>query len=389
MAFARLVGWWLAEPAGILRAVHVESIDLQAPSASDLACWQELAVRAIEPNPFFEPEYVLPLARGLGQQARVRLLVVRDGNGWQACLPVHSTKSWHHIPLRSLSTWRGHVLYGVLGTPLVSPDRAEESLSALLDGMHRADPRARFAGFDWVADDRAMSEPLAGALGSLSPTPLPFDRFERAALRRRPQPTYLEETLSSKHRRELHRQRRKLGEALGEEPQMVDRAGEDAAYEQFIALEGAGRKGDRGVVVGADPGHVAFFKEMCREFAALGRLQLLELHGCGQTLAAKCNLLAGDTIFCLKIAYDETWSAYSPGIMLESDTLDHFHNESDAGFMDSCADPNNAMINRLWPDRRPITTHAIPAGALAGRATRTALAAARFARDRKRNRRDI
>jgi CelD/BcsL family acetyltransferase involved in cellulose biosynthesis len=368
--------------------VHVESIDLRAPSASDLARWRELATRAIEPNPFFEPEYVLPLARGLGQQAEVRLLVARDGEEWQACLPVYPTKNWHRIPLRSLSTWRGHVLYGLLGTPLVSSDRAEESLSALLDGMRQAEPRTRFAGLDWVADDKAMSEPLAGALSSLSPAPLPFSRFERAALRRRPEPTYLEETLSSKHRRELRRQRRKLAEALDGEPEMVERAGEDAAYERFVALEGAGSKGDRGVVVNADPGHVEFFMEMCRGFAEMGRLQLLELNSSGPVVAAKCNLLAGDTIFCFKIAYDEKWSAYSPGIMLESDMIEYFHDESSASFMDSCADPNNAMINRLWPDRRPITTHAMPAGALSGLATRSALALGRSAQARKRDRRN-
>ncbi len=368
--------------------MQVEPIDLRSPSATDLARWRELAARAIEPNPFFEPEYVLPLARGLGQEGDVRLLVARDGDEWRACLPVHSTKDWHRIPMRSLATWRGHVLYGLLGTPLVAPDGAEESLSALLDGMRRAEPRTRFAGLDWVADDRAMSEPLAGALGSLSPTPLPFRRFERAALCRRPEPTYLEETLSSKHRRELRRQRRKLGEALDGEPEMVERAGEDAAYERFVALEGAGSKGDRGVVVSADPGHVEFFIEMCRGFAEMGRLQLLELCGSGQVIAAKCNLLAGDTIFCVKIAYDEKWSAYSPGIMLESDMIEHFHDESSASFMDSCADPNNAMINRLWPDRRPITTHAMPAGALSGLATRSVLAIGRIARARKRDRRN-
>jgi CelD/BcsL family acetyltransferase involved in cellulose biosynthesis len=368
--------------------VQIESIDLRSPSNADLARWRELAARAVEPNPFFEPEYVLPLARGLGQQAEVRLLVARDGNGWQACLPTHATSDWHRIPMRSLATWRGHPLYGLLGTPLVSADHAEESLAALLGAMRRAQPRTRFAGLEWVADDGAMGEPLAGALGSLSPAPLPFRRFERAALRRRPEPTYLEQTLSTKHRRELRRQRRKLSEALDAEPQMVDRAGEDAAYERFIALEGAGAKGDRGVVIAADPGHVSFFKEMCREFAERGRLQLLELHGAGEVVAVKCNLVAGDTIFCVKIAYDEKWSQYSPGIMLESDMIEYFHDESDADFMDSCADPNNVMINRLWPDRRPIATYAIPAGTLSGLATRSALAIGRIARARKRDRRE-
>jgi CelD/BcsL family acetyltransferase involved in cellulose biosynthesis len=368
--------------------VRAETIDLSAPLGSDLQRWRDLAAQAIEPNPFFEPEYVLPLARGLGQQAEVRLLIVRDGDEWRACLPVHLAARWHRIPLRSLSTWRGHVLYGLLGTPLVSPGGVDESLSALLDGMRKVDRRARFAGLDWIAEDRALGGPLAEALDGLSPAPLSFERFERAVLCRRPEPTYLERTLGSKRRRELRRQRRKLGEALDGEPQMVDRAGEDSAYEGLIALESAGRKARRGTVLGDDPGHVAFFKEMCRGFAELGRLQLLELQGPDQTVAAKCNLLAGDTIFFFKIAYDEAWSSYSPGILLEIDMIKYFHDQSDASFMDSCADENNAMINRLWPDRRPIATHAIPASGMTGRTVRPALAAARFMRDRKHNRRE-
>lgn len=368
--------------------MQVKSIDLSVPTDSDLGQWRELAAQAISPNPFLEPEYVLPLMRGLGQGAGVRLLVVHDGSEWRACLPVHTPDRWHQIPLRSVSTWRGHVLYGLLGTPLVSPDRPDESLSLLLDRMRVADPRAKFAGFDWVADDRAMSEPLGAALASLTPTPLVFDRFERAALCRRPEPTYTEETLGSKRRRELRRQRRKLEEALDGPLEMVDCAGDEDALDRFVAIESGGRKGKRGVVLDADRGHLAFFKQMCTGFAEQGRLQLFELRSADRVTAAKCNLLAGDTIFLFKIAYDETWSSYSPGILLELEMLKFFHEKSEANFMDSCADPNNAMINRLWPDRRPITSHAVPTSGLTGRASRAVLTAARHARERKRNRRE-
>ncbi len=368
--------------------MRFDVLDLRAAaSGPDLERWRELAARAVEPNPFFEPEYVLPLAEGLDQQSEVQLLVVRDGEEWQACMPVHLASSWHKIPLSSLSTWRGHVLYGTLGTPLVSPDRPERSLSMLLEGIRSAGAGARFAGLDWVAADRGLSVPFAEALGELSPAALRFERFERAALRRRPEPTYLVETLGSKRRRELRRQRRSLGEALGEELQVVDCAGEEAAYDRFVALEAAGRKAEKGTVLAGDAGHVRFFKEMCRGFAALGRLQLLELRGAGQVVAAKCNIVAGDTIFFFKIAYDESWSSYSPGILLEVDMLTIFHAGSDADFMDSCADPNNAMINRLWPDRRAITTYAIPTRGLAGHVIRPSLAASRFVRNRKYERR--
>jgi hypothetical protein len=38
--------------------------------------------------------------------------------------------------------------------------------------------------------------------------------------------------------------------------------------------------------------------------------------------------------------------------------------------MDSCADPNNVMINRLWPDRRTLTSLVLPTSWLARPAVR-------------------
>ncbi len=359
-----------------------ELIALADLSAGDLAQWRDLAARAVEPNPYFEPEYVLPLARGLGDEGAVGLLVIRDSGGWRACLPVHAAR-WHRIPLRSLSTWRGHVLYGLLGTPLLAPERVREDLAALVDGLPAADRRAVFSGLEWVDTAGPVAEALAEILESRRPRPVLFERFERAVVRRRPQPTYVEETLSSKHRRELRRQRRKLGEALDDEPKLVDRAGEDSAYDDFAALEASGRHAAEQTVLAADAGHAAFFKAMCRGFAEQGRLQLLELQGGDQTVAAKCNLLAGKGLFCLKIAYDDRWSSMSPGILLELDTLKLFHEKTEAEFIDSCADPNNAMINRLWPDRRELATYALPASGPRGRAAHPALAAARSIRNRK------
>ena len=357
-------------------------------SRRDLTQWRVLAARAVEPNPFFEQEYVLPLASGLNCEQEVQLLVVRDRDRWRACMPVHTEKRWHGLPIRSLATWLGHPLYGLLGTPLVAPERSGESLAELLDGIPGSVRGAKFGALERVTSDGPLGQPLMALLEERRPAPLLFERYERAALRRRPKPTYIEETLSSKHRRELRRLRRKLGEELGGEPTVVDRAGDDSAYADFVALEAAGSLAKSGTVIAADPGHVAFFTAMCRAFAARGRLQLLALQAGDQTVAMKCNLIAGSTIFFFKIAYDERWSAYSPGILLELEMLKLFHENSDVDLMDSCADANNSMINRLWPDRRELITHLLPAAGLTGRATRPALAAARSLRDFKRERRN-
>ena len=50
--------------------------------------------------------------------------------------------------------------------------------------------------------------------------------------------------------------------------------------------------------------------------------------------------------------------------------LDHrswFDRQAGAAWMDSCVQPENELVNRVWPDRRPIATLAIPADSARGR----------------------
>ena len=99
-------------------------------------------------------------------------------------------------------------------------------------------------------------------------------------------------------------------------------------------------------------------------------------------MAVKCNLLAGPGVFYLKIAFDESLRAFSPGIQMEAAALDLFHGRPEAAWIDSCALPGNATFNRLLPERRRLLTVV-----LAPRRPRTLLAApvigtARRLRDR-------
>lgn len=102
----------------------------------------------------------------------------------------------------------------------------------------------------------------------------------------------------------------------------------------------------------------------------------------GTTVAMKCNLLAGDAVFCFKIAFDEEWARFSPGVLLEVENVERFH-AGEATWMDSCADPDNAMINRLWPDRRRISTLLVPCGGVFGQSSRSGARVILAARRRK------
>ncbi len=322
----------------------------------DMTAWRRLADRAVEPNPFFEPDYVLPAARHLAS-GPIALAVVADGDEWLACLPVERRRRWRWYPGRWVVTWR-HV-YCFLGTPLVDRERVEPALETLMEGVS-ANGRGTWTAFEWLAGDGRLREALDGVLRERRSRTLGLEGFERAALRRRPEATYLEETLKPSRRKELRRLQRRLEDELGEPATLEDRAGDPSACEEFMRLEASGWKGREGTALLADDAHAAFFRDVCAAYAAQGRLQLLRLGTPDHAVAMQCNLVAGDTLFCLKVAYDEGFARWSPGVQLEARAVDVFHGRADVQLADSCADPDNELINRMWPDRRPITTLVVP-----------------------------
>jgi hypothetical protein len=52
--------------------------------------------------------------------------------------------------------------------------------------------------------------------------------------------------------------------------------------------------------------------------------------------------------------------------------------------MDSCAEPDNELINRLWRDRQPIATLVVGPSGPSGRLAQSAIGVARSARARRR-----
>jgi CelD/BcsL family acetyltransferase involved in cellulose biosynthesis len=358
--------------------VRAQVLGLDELSAGDTERWRELAAQAAEPNPFFEPEYVLPAADLIGGR-RVGLAVVRETDGWSACLPVHHPRRWHRIPLGCVASWEHR--YSFLGTPLVSSGREEAALAAITRELARQ-RGAAFVGFDALADEGPVREALRLAIEHRGIEEVAVNRHRRAVLRRS---AAGEERLAvkGKHRRELERKRRRLEEELGGELRTVDRAEDAAAVEDFLDLEASGWKGREGTAMAALEQDAEFFRAVCAAFRDLGRLHLLSLEAEGQRVAMACNLRAGEGVFCIKIAFDERWRRYSPGAQLVLDHVSWFEERESAGWMDSCVQPDNELVNRLWPDSRGIATLAVPAESVGGRMARAAIAGAVRLRDRR------
>ena len=339
-------------------------------TAGQLERWEALASATAEPNPFFEPRFVLAAAPLFGDTTS--LLVIEDGQRWAACMPIFRRRGWHRLPLGCVANWGN--LYCFLGTPLVRAESAEDAVDALISAALEL-PGTALVGFDLLGAGGRVHEALTAALDRGRRAQATYRAFERAALYRRPDGEYT--PMRPKRRRELERQRRRLAEQLGDELATVDRAGDPDAVEEFMRIEAAGWKGRAGTALASDPEHAAVFHRICETFDADGRLQLLALSAGQRTVAMKCNLRAGEGLFCFKIAFDETLARFSPGIQLELDNVDLFDRDERLEWMDSCAEPGNEMINRLWPQRRPIISLAITASGTSGLAARAGVNAAR------------
>ncbi len=342
-------------------------IALNALSPEDHAAWQSLADRAVEPNPFFEPLFVDAAVTAYGADG-VALLVGGEGAEWSGCLPVQVRKL-AGIPVLA-SSWR--LPYTYLGTPLVDRERTDEFAAALADSLRRHEHcrclLLRRTSVGPVLD--ALRE--AGAAAGVVPV---FERrLERGVYHGRPAERALE-WMKSKRRSELKRQRRKLAEELGAEVTVRTRSDPEAAVRDFLALESAGWKGEEGTALAKDESAARLFEAMCGAFAAGGRLRISTLEADGRPLAMTCDLLADGAIFGFKSAYDENLRRFSPGVQLQVENFARFDAEDSVRLFDSCAEPDNEMINALWPDRRPLATLALARG-LVGRAIGKALGTA-------------
>jgi CelD/BcsL family acetyltransferase involved in cellulose biosynthesis len=366
----------LGADAGHIVRARIHSLD--SLSDREIAAWRALADTAAEPNPFFEPDFVLPAARHLASRD-VGLLAVENGDGWSACMPVAPMRVGGFSP--GVGTWRHQ--YCFLGTPLVDRDRLEPAIGTLLRHPLGKGPAPLFMA-------EAMSDgPVLGALHHClaeEKLAIVFEAdHERASLHRRSDGVYSEGKRAHR-RRELQRLWRRLEEDLGEELEVEESTGERPVWEDFLELESSGWKGRNATALAADPSHATFFRELCASFAEAGRLQMLTLKAGKRIVAMKCNISAGDTLFCFKIGYDESLSRFSPGVQLERANVDVFHERRDEEFMDSCAAPDNKMINRLWPDRRTIANLVLGRNGARGAVARQALRAvnaARTARSRR------
>jgi CelD/BcsL family acetyltransferase involved in cellulose biosynthesis len=319
---------------------------------ADLAAeWDDLAVRAAEPNPFHEKWFVAASLAYLAGERDIRLVEVRRGARLIGLLPLAIEQGYAHLPVRFVQNWFHD--HAFLGTPLVAAGEEGAFWTAVLDLLDEADWAPSFLHLRGIAEDG----PVHRALGRGEVV----HRRLRALLDTRLSPdAYFEQAVRGKKRKELRRQRARLAE-LGEIGfrRLADPAELSAWCDDYLALERKGWKGKAGTGLATDAAAEAFFRAAAAGAWSAGRLQFIRLDLDGRAIAMLANFLTPPGGYSFKTAFDEDYSRFSPGVLLQVENL-RILEDPDILWVDSCAMDHHAMIDSFWRERRSVVRVTVP-----------------------------
>jgi CelD/BcsL family acetyltransferase involved in cellulose biosynthesis len=327
----------------------------------DERAWNDLAGRAVEPNPFLEPACLVPAAIHQTYGSEIQLAVAEEGGRFYACVPLRSVRSWNRFHYPIITSQVRRMTY--LGTPLVDAARGVEAVGSILATLQeeRRLLRSRVLALQWMHEDGPAASIVESAVRAENLDLFVLESFERGLLSRRSEPTY-DELLSTGDRKRRRRRRRRLAEHLGAEPHLVVRTLDATAIDEYISLEASGYKGRSGAAMATVPGEIDYFRDMCQRFITAGRLHVLALQVDQQTLAMKVLVRGAEGLFGAKTSYDERFACYSPGVELQLSAMTYFHEATDASWLDTCTFQKNELLLRLYPERRRITSWLVNLG---------------------------
>jgi CelD/BcsL family acetyltransferase involved in cellulose biosynthesis len=337
----------------------VEAVEERSALARRKPAWDALAANAVETNVFLEPWRFLPAAEFFETDKPLCcVFVYRRAPRPEArpilCgfFPFERRRRYRKLPIRTLRLWdAAHVLL----TPLVHREHARQTLHYLFDWAVR-EGRCSLVEMPMIHGEGPFHQALIDVLNERRMPTFVEDTCNRAMIRRgRDAESYFADTLDPESLRNWRRLRRRLSEQGKLELRSLHANDDvDRWLQQFLTLEASGWKGRERTAVKSTVSSEAIFRASSRNAFALGKLQMLGLFLDGRPIALKCNYLSGSGGFTYKIAYDESFARFSPGVLLELDNIEEMHRRPDVQWLDSCAAPDHFMMNRLWKDRRTL-----------------------------------
>jgi hypothetical protein len=266
------------------------------------------------------------------------------------------------VPLPVLVGWTHP--FAPLGTPLIDRDAGAAVIGAWLDHLASRPDLPRWLLMPFLPVAGPVAEAFARALTHRDGRSTVLAAHQRALLApATDREHYLDHAVGHKKRKELRRQRKRLAEAGRLVSGTVHEASAvAAALGDFLRLEAAGWKGRAGTAARADERTRAFMEAAVTGLARQGKAQIACLSAGGAPIAAIVTLKSGATAWCWKIAYDESYARFSPGVQLLLEVTQALLDDPGVSRADSCATAGHPMIDHVWRERLGLADHLVRVG---------------------------
>lgn len=326
-----------------------------------VAAWERLVEQASEPNPFYEPWFLIPSLRQWGAADRVVIKAWFTGGRLAGLMPiVRSTRYYSHVITHATGWSHANSFCGV---PLITGGLEDAFWRAMLAHFDGSAKWALFLHLPRLPADGPTYAALARVLDDSARARYFVAEENRAFLHGNVSAhDYLEASMSAKKRKELRRQHNRLAEegALSFE-RVEDDAGLTDWTQEFLALESGGWKGVAGSALANAQDTRTLFIEALAGAAAAGRLERLALRLDGRAIAMLANFITPPGAYSFKTAFDEDYARFSPGMLLQLKNLALLE-RPDVEWADSCAVEGHPMIERLWRGQRRMVSCNIAIG---------------------------
>jgi len=332
------------------------SLSIEWRNFADLAPiareWRELAARTLEPNIFYEPAFALAAAPVFARDAGAMLIwSAKNSRRLVGFFPARIERRRYGLAIPVL-VGLTHP-YGPLGVPLVERAGAEPIIAAWLAHIAADAALPGLLLLPFLPADGPFAAALSTILRRAQMPAADFNRHRRASLQLGAERSlYVERSLGQHQHKELRRHWRRLSETgavlftAATEPPAVA-----AALEDFFTLEAGGWKGRAGTAAVGRRNLQRFVRTAVSALGAEGKVSIDRILVDGRAIAAAVILRSGGSAWFWKIAYDENFARFSPGVMLSVVVTDDLLEEVGIARTDSCASPDHPMINHIWRER--------------------------------------
>lgn len=326
-----------------------------------LSDWERLIARAAEPNPFFEPWFLLPSLRQFDARGDVRVMAWYRRGQLAGLLPVLRTAAYYGRPVPHARGWLHPNAFG--GVPLIAAGHEDAFWRDLLAHFDRSPQQALLLHLPMLPEDGPAHAALERVLAGSGRTHYAAAQESRALLTgETTAEAYLAAAMSAKKRKELRRQHNRLAEEGALAFERLEGDENLAAWTaEFLALEAAGWKGEARSALASATDTAALFGEALIGAAAAGRLERLALRIDGRAIAMLVNFITPPGAFSFKTAFDEDYARFSPGMLLQLENLALLE-RPEVDWADSCAAEGHPMIERLWRGHRRMVSRNIAIG---------------------------